>query len=263
VLAKLVVCHRALEDAPQAVGYRKRLARPFTYEVNEILSMDPVRNVSGKRRHVGSYRPDSRPDRVDVSKRTGASRQGETGARQPSGRGRVVAHRRKAWGARRILPSRAVPMRTPSKITVHHTADVFWSRHEPDTTAEIRRIQRLHQTNNRWADIGYHYVIDRAGQLWQGRDLRYQGAHAGGAANVGNVGIVLLGNYVKQKVNIAQRRTLALLVGKLCAFYRIPPDGVYTHGEIHGKTDCPGPALARHVRQLRAQMRRKLVAYRP
>jgi hypothetical protein len=42
-------------------------------------------------------------------------------------------------------------------------------------------------------DIGYHYIVDRSGAIWQGRRIRYQGAHARGSANNGNIGIVLLG----------------------------------------------------------------------
>jgi len=259
VLAKLVVCHRALDDpSNSAIAYRKRLSRPFSYEVKEILSMDPVRDVSAQTAGVVPYEPGNLPD-LDLSRRT------ETRARAraalPSDRSRFV-RAREEWGARPLRRSRAVRMGTPTRITVHHTADVFWSRYAPDTTAEIGRIQRLHQTNNRWADIGYHYVIDRNGQVWQGREIKYQGAHAGGAANRGNIGIVLLGNYVKQQVNAPQRRSLALLVGKLCNIYSIPPQGIYTHGEIHGKTDCPGPALTRQVQQLRARLRRNLLAYR-
>lgn len=256
VLAKLVVCHQTLNHPTNdAVAYRKQLSKPFSYEVKEILSMDPVRDVSGRTARAAWHdpgEPNRRPD-LKVQKRKKS---------RPSSRNRIVVRARDKWGARPLRRSNAVPMETPTRITIHHTADVFWSRYAQDTTAEIRRIQRLHQTNNRWADIGYHYVIDRNGQVWQGRELKYQGAHAGGQANRGNIGIVLLGNYVKQQVNEPQRRSLGLLVGKLCNFYRIQPHGIYTHGEIHGKTDCPGPALTRQVDRLRAQLRHNLLAYR-
>ena len=149
-----------------------------------------------------------------------------------------------------------------TRITIHHTADPFYSRSRHETAAEIQRIQRFHQQERRWADIGYHYVVDRAGRIWQGRDARYQGAHAGGVANQGNIGIVVLGNYLEQGMTAVQRRRLTDLVERLAAYLHIRPSQVYTHGEIaHGKTDCPGPALTRCVYQIRAHLRRSLVAY--
>ena len=42
----------------------------------------------------------------------------------------------------------------------------------------------------------------------------------------------------------------------------LPPDRIYTHREIKGgTTDCPGPALTRYVRELRSELRKRLVAY--
>jgi len=156
-------------------------------------------------------------------------------------------------------------MGTVEKITVHHSGGAsFWSRSPTDAATEIQKIQRYHQNEQGWADIGYHYIIDRSGAIWQGRKLSYQGAHARGAANYGNIGIVVLGNFMQQDVVSAQRQSLETLIEKLCDHFGIPPQRIYTHREIlQGKTDCPGPALARCVSEIRADLRRRLVAYHP
>jgi hypothetical protein len=151
------------------------------------------------------------------------------------------------------------------KITVHHSGgENFWGSSPSDAAAEIRKIQRYHQNEQGWADIGYHYIIDRNGAVWQGRRLRYQGAHARGSANNGNIGVVVLGNYMYQGLTSPQRQSLEAVLEKLCEHFSIPPQRVYTHREIlGGRTECPGPALARCVSEIRTTLRRRLVAYRP
>ena len=99
-------------------------------------------------------------------------------------RARLSVKGRSRWRAR---PRRGniLRMRNVSRITVHHAAGKpNWTISERDVADSIRKIQRYHQTENGWADIGYHYVIDRAGRVWQGREIKWQGAHAGGSAKV-------------------------------------------------------------------------------
>jgi hypothetical protein len=148
------------------------------------------------------------------------------------------------------------------KITIHHTGgDPSWDTSPGDVASIIRKIQRYHQGELRWADIGYHYVIDRNGSIWQGRPLRYQGAHAQGDKNRGNIGIVLLGNFYRQTLSQAQRESLVAFVTKLSDHFGILPSRIYTHQEIlQGKTACPGPALSRYVGEIREELRRRAVA---
>jgi hypothetical protein len=153
-------------------------------------------------------------------------------------------------------------MEAIDKITIHHTGgDACWDTSPLDVASLIRKIQRYHQGELQWADIGYHYIIDHSGTIWQGRPLRYQGAHAQGAKNRGNIGIVLLGNFYKQDLSPAQRESLVAFVGKLSDHFGIPPSRIYTHQEIlNGKTACPGPALSRCVGEIREELRRRALA---
>jgi hypothetical protein len=151
------------------------------------------------------------------------------------------------------------------KITIHHSGSgCFWAQDASQAAGYIHDIQRFHQKQRGWADIGYHYIVDRSGHVWQGRPLTYQGAHAGGVANRGNIGIAVLGNYCHQRLTSAQRRTLLLLLAKLSSYFSIPPSRIYTHREIGRttghSTDCPGPELSRFVRDARETLRS--LAYR-
>ncbi len=148
------------------------------------------------------------------------------------------------------------PMGRTQRITVHHTGgpSVAWSSSYRDTASEIRAIQKVHQSERHWADIGYHYIIDRAGRIWEGRALKYQGAHAGGQGNIGNIGIVLMGNFLRQKPSEDQTQALQGFLTLLCRRYRIPSHRVYTHSEIRkGTTSCPGPVITRLVHSFRRQ----------
>lgn len=71
-------------------------------------------------------------------------------------------------------------------ITVHCSA----TRPNQDLTADD--IRRWHVEGNGWSDIGYHFVIRRAGLVENGRPISRQGAHVSGH-NAGNIGICLVG----------------------------------------------------------------------
>jgi len=141
------------------------------------------------------------------------------------------------------------------RITVHHTAnDTEWDTRPHVVARNIQKIQHYHQKENGWADIGYHFVVDRAGRVWEGRPVVHQGAHAGGSNNRGNVGVVVLGDYTKRTVNSVQRASLENLLVRLRTHYRIPPSRIYTHKEFGSQTACPGPALQRCVDGIRARL---------
>ena len=104
-----------------------------------------------------------------------------------------------------------------------------------------REIQTLHMQRRGYADIGYHYLIDAAGQLYAGRDLGVRGAHTGGA-NTGSVGVCLLGNFETAEPPAAQLATLRALAADLLARYGL------THLAGHrdfqpDETVCPGALL--------------------
>ncbi len=147
-----------------------------------------------------------------------------------------------------------------SCMTIHHSGgDDYLDTSEAASKATIRSIQRDHQRSpeHLWADIGYHYIVDRAGRIWEGRDESMQGAHAGnGKANQGNLGICVLGNYDRQSLTSSQEEALRKLVLHLCSKHSIPLSGIYTHLEmkkIHtlAHTACPGRELQSFVNSLR------------
>lgn len=62
------------------------------------------------------------------------------------------------------------------------------------TDAAIRSIQSFHLDGRGWCDVGYHYLVNRNGVVYQGRHISRRGAHVG-SQNSGNIGITLVGCY--------------------------------------------------------------------
>lgn len=52
-------------------------------------------------------------------------------------------------------------------LTVHHTAG--WNDPNQDYAATVRAIYSYHVRSNGWSDIGYQYLLDRSGRVYEGR----------------------------------------------------------------------------------------------
>ncbi len=117
-------------------------------------------------------------------------------------------------------------------LVVHHSASVLDGP---------RDIQKLHMEKRGYADIGYHYLIDAAGLLYEGRAVGVRGAHTGGF-NTGTVGVCLLGNFENQWPAMAQLEALRGLGAGLTAAYGLTHLASH-HGFQPGATVCPGHNL--------------------
>ncbi|MEM9803007.1 MAG: peptidoglycan recognition family protein [Planctomycetota bacterium] len=151
--------------------------------------------------------------------------------------------RRAAWKARRPDPTRMRKSTAPWRwITVHHSVFGGESASAAASLDTVRRIQRQHMDVEGYADIGYHFLIDPAGRVIEGRQLSWQGAHAGGENNVGNVGICLLGNFEVQRPTRSALASLDRLVFQIQGRLGIPRNNVRPH-RAWKETACPGRHL--------------------
>ncbi len=158
---------------------------------------------------------------------------------------------RTAWTHAGPNPSLADPMGPVWRITVHHDAlNAEGIRNERDAAMRLENERRQHVQKG-WADLGYHFVIDPGGRVWQGRPLSLQGAHVRDN-NPGNVGIMLMGNFNEHRPTPAQIDSLDAFVAAQARFFRVPLARILTHQEIN-PTQCPGTNLQRYMRQTRAR----------
>ncbi|RPG17683.1 MAG: N-acetylmuramoyl-L-alanine amidase [Phycisphaera sp. TMED9] len=140
-------------------------------------------------------------------------------------------------------------------VTVHHDGlpSPLGSTRTRDAQDRLRTIRRGHVNHNGWADIGYHFAVDRSGRIWSCRPLTWQGAHVKNR-NEGNIGVLVLGNFEIERPTSAQLNGLAIHLKTLVTAYRISPRKVYTHREWPGAaTACPGRNLQPAVNRIRAR----------
>lgn len=156
------------------------------------------------------------------------------------------------WAKGQPLFGQLNPMLPVTCMTVHHDGleELFWGTKPAEVASRLEHY-RLGHLGRGWADIGYHLAIDRGGTLWQGRAIRWQGAHVQ-FHNEGNIGVLVMGNFDVQSPTIQQIATLRKVVEQLRATYGIKRGRVYTHKEWpNAQTACPGRTLQPRVEKLR------------
>lgn len=162
----------------------------------------------------------------------------------------VNAIARSQWTDARPVAARLNPMNGISKITIHHEGSStrrFTGYRE--TANHLKNLQASHVNNNDWGDIGYHFIIDRDGRLWEGRSISKQGAHVS-QNNEHNLGVMVLGNFDRQDPTQKQIDALFQTARALKRHYRVRTADVKSHKEIR-PTACPGAKLQRHMDALR------------
>lgn len=153
---------------------------------------------------------------------------------------------RASWNARKAILGRLNRERGWRRITIHHSANhtnELGGQSLPTVKDAVRRIQRTHIEGRDWGDIGYHFLIDPQGRVFEGRKASYQGAHAGdGASNLNNAGICLLGHFDQEQPTAAALNSLEGLIDTIRTQNRIPRSQVFSHQDFK-ETECPGRFL--------------------
>ena len=158
---------------------------------------------------------------------------------------------------------------------VHHTAGSN-SYTKAQSASIVRAIELYHVKANGWNDIGYNFLVDKYGQIFEGRyggmTRPVIGAHAQGF-NTGSVGVALIGDYSSTGISPAARAALvSLLAWRLDLQHvdpasslvrvssgnpRYPAGRAVTLKAISGHRDvypttCPGQALYAQLPSIRA-----------
>jgi N-acetylmuramoyl-L-alanine amidase-like protein len=187
---------------------------------------------------------------------------------------------RDQWGA--TLEDGGCPPRTgPSygevdAAVIHHTVSA--NDYTPEEAPGIvLGICRFHRNANGWNDIGYNFLIDRFGTIYEGRaggvGAAVVGAHAQGF-NSQTFGTASIGTHTVEGITEAAKSAFAhLLAWKLSlhgtiaagktrlisgggsankypAGKRIRVKRVFGHGRV-GLTACPGAALKHQIKEIR------------
>lgn len=154
-------------------------------------------------------------------------------------------------------------------IVLHHTG--LGNELPDDPRQEIKNIYRAHAVSKGWGDIGYHFLIDRQGNIYEGRKggPKIIGGHALPVNKV-SIGIALMGNYENEEIPGPMLKSTVAFLTELAKQYHLDPLGNAeykgkTYPVIHGHKDNspkidPGKYFYQkfpHIRKLIAYLRGK------
>jgi hypothetical protein len=203
---------------------------------------------------------------------------------------RAVAAARSVGGSPPIVPRSAwdphddCRPRVPARYgridfaVVHHTESL--AGYSPTQSAAlVLGICLFHRDGNKWNDIGYDYLVDRYGTVFEGRaggvDEPVIGAHSGGW-NTLSTGVAMIGSYTLSVPPPAALRALERLLAWRLSLAGVPAQGSVTERSLGGErgvnawprgslvrlhriaghrdadfTSCPGGALYALLPQIR------------
>lgn len=171
---------------------------------------------------------------------------------------------RSSWGAEPAKPGISGAGTTSGDaLTFHHSSNTA------SGASEARRIQDMHMSNGiyeyyggkNWDDIAYHKLVDKSGNVYEGRQLEAapgtaapgpytKGAHTGGANGAAGIGICMMGDYESTEGNepfsATQQKYLERSLIATCRRYSIARDKVSYHkavqiaNSVSNPSACPG-----------------------
>jgi hypothetical protein len=182
------------------------------------------------------------------------------------------------WGADSVPPRSGPSYGVVQMAFVHHT--VTANSYTPEQSASIvLGIAKYHRDTNGWNDIGYNFLVDQYGQVFEGRaggvDQPVVGAQAQGY-NAQSTGIAILGTFSDVPIPEPAMAAIAQLIGWKLSLHGAPCEGevtvVSTGGSLNryssgtpvamqrisghrdgDRTECPGGALYAQLPALRTR----------
>src|SRR4051812_739524 len=188
---------------------------------------------------------------------------------------------RSSWGASRCKPRDTPSYGNVRVAYVHHTVSVNgYSRSR--SASMVLGICLFHRNGNGWDDIGYNFLVDRYGTVFEGRaggvDAPVLGAQAGGF-NSESTGVAMIGDFAGSAPPRAAMDSLARLLAWKLSLHGVPATGhvrvtsaggsstgypagrrvrvtrISGHRDVD-QTECPGSALYARLPALRRQVKR-------
>jgi hypothetical protein len=158
---------------------------------------------------------------------------------------------------------------------VHHTAGSN-SYTRAQSASIVRAIELYHVQGNGWNDIGYNFLVDKYGQIFEGRyggmTRPVIGAHSEGF-NTGSVGVAVIGDYGSTSITPAARAALISLLAWRLDLDHVDPSSsvvrisagnpryragaavtlraISAHRDVY-PTSCPGASLYGQLAAIRS-----------
>ena len=223
------------------------------------------------------WQPGGRVHYVSVTGETSQLTQRAGGGSMPN----VIS--RRAWGANRdrggCKPRKDASYGKVKAASVHHTVSAV-NYSESEAKGMVLGICRFHRNSNGWNDIGYNALVDRFGNIYEGRggglSRAVIGAHAQGV-NAQTTGVAMLGTHTSTPISDRAKKGLVKWLS-----WKLPEHGLDGTGKARMKsaggessrypqgtrfrtlriighrvtnfTECPGDALADQLSNIRRRI---------
>lgn len=149
----------------------------------------------------------------------------------------IAAICRDAWGA--LPASGTFTAHRIERLTVHHTAALL--EQNAQAPARIRRHQQ-HHLDRGWPDLAYHFMVDAAGNVYEGRPVDAVGDTGTAYDPTGHFLVCCEGNFDEQDVPDAQLASLAAVLAWAAVAHDVALDTIRGHRDW-AATSCPGDRL--------------------
>jgi hypothetical protein len=186
---------------------------------------------------------------------------------------------RAQWGADESIRLPVLFNQTVRAMVVHHTDTTNSYTTLAQAEAQIRAVYAFHVNGRHWSDIGYNFLVDRYGRIFEGRagsiTRAVMGAHTGGF-NTYTMGVAALGTFVSSTPPSAMVTSIARVIAWKMGQYGANPNGrvrltsagggtsrypagttitanAVTGHRTYGHTACPGDALWARLVSIRSQ----------
>lgn len=148
---------------------------------------------------------------------------------------------RRAWGA--VKPTGEFERHKIKRMTVHHSAVLLTDNR--DAPAHFRSHQQAHQAKG-WPDIAYHVLVDRHGNVYEGRPMWAVPDTATNYDPTGHFTVMCEGNFQEQRPSKAQVEALVDVLAWASVRFDVAPRTIAGHRD-YADTACPGESLQRLI----------------
>jgi hypothetical protein len=125
------------------------------------------------------------------------------------------------------------------RITLHHGGVPHRAGRE--TAEYLRSLQAWSRREKRWGDVPYHYVVDPAGVIHEGRPIGFAGDTNTDYDPAGHALVVVLGDFEQEEPTPRQLEAAADAMAMVAARFGVDSDRIAGHKDHSGQTVLPGP----------------------
>lgn len=161
----------------------------------------------------------------------------------------MTFYSRQDWGSRYDRGGYEIGM--VSEFYVHHfNSSINAPRTVEEAMNRVRGAQQVH-VNNGWSDIGYSFLVDDLGNIYEGRGWGRSGAHTYGYNSRGYAACWIGDSYISLPTQQALNAIAALIVEGIDSHWLTEQPTIVAHRDRVPDTSCCGDPMYAYLPRIR------------